>query len=122
MAILNAAGVYVAQKDYAKAEPYVLRAVHSEEAIRGTDNIDLLMPLSAECYMYDQWGKAKESDACDRQLIAVVEKQYGKDSPFMVPILVSDAKALRSLGKGTDADAVEQRVASIRSGSMQPPQ
>jgi hypothetical protein len=31
-----------------------------------------------------------------------------------------DAKALRALGRNTDAEALEQRVAQIRSTSMQP--
>ncbi len=118
---LAAAGVYIAQKDFAKAEPYVLRAEKSEEALIGNDNPDLMMSLSAECYMYDQWGKSQQTDACDQHLIAILQKRYGNDSPFMVPILMSDAKALRSLGKAADADAMEQRVASIRSSSMQPP-
>jgi tetratricopeptide (TPR) repeat protein len=119
-ATMAAASVYVAQKDYAKAEPYVLRAVHSEESIQGPDSMDLIVPLSQECYLYDQWGKSKESDACDQRMIALVEKQYGKNSPAMVPILMSDAKALRALGRNTDAEAMEQRVAQIRSTSMQP--
>jgi hypothetical protein len=33
---------------------------------------------------------------------------------------MSDAKALRTLGRNTDAEAMEQRVAQIRSTSMQP--
>jgi hypothetical protein len=117
---MAAASVYVQQKDFAKAEPYVLRAVHSEEAILGKDSPDLIMPLSQECYLYDQWGRSKESDACDQRMLGLLEAHYGKNSPFMVPILMSDAKALRALGRNADAEAVEQRVAQIRSTSMQP--
>jgi len=53
-------------------------------------------------------------------MLGLLEAHYGKNSPFMVPILMSDAKALRALGRNTDAEALEQRVAQIRSTSMQP--
>jgi tetratricopeptide (TPR) repeat protein len=119
-AILTASGVYLARKDYLKAEPYILRAERSEEAILGSDSPDLVTPLSQECYLYDQWGKSKETDACDQHLLAILQKQYGKDTPFTVPILASDAKALRALGRRSDADAVERRVAVIRASTIKP--
>jgi tetratricopeptide (TPR) repeat protein len=119
-AILIASGVYLAQKDYPKAEPYVLRAVRTQEAIMGKDSPGLMMSLNSLCYLYDQWGKQKEADACYQQMLPILEKQYGKNSPVEVSILSKDAKALRGIGRDADADAVEKRVAAIRAGTMTP--
>lgn len=119
-AILIASSVYLAQKDFAKAEPYVLRAVHTQEAIVGKDSPSLMMSLNSLCYVYDQWGKQKEADACYQQMLPILEKQYGKNSPVEVSILTKDAKVLRGLGRDSDADAMEKRVAAIRAGTMTP--
>lgn len=119
-AILIASSVYMAQKDWAKAEPYVLRAVRTQQASAGKDNPYTMISLNQLCYLYDQWGKSKEADGCYQQLLPIVEKQYGKNSPVEVPILTADAKALRGMGRSTDADALEQRVAAIRAGTMTP--
>jgi len=119
-AILAAASVYMAQKDWAKTEPYVLRAVKTQQALAGKDSPYTVISLSQLCYVYDQWGKSKEADGCYQQLLPIVEQQYGKNSPVEVPILTADAKALRGMGRATDADAMEHRVAAIRSGTMTP--
>ncbi|HKN59598.1 MAG TPA: tetratricopeptide repeat protein, partial [Candidatus Acidoferrales bacterium] len=112
--------MYVVRKDYAKAEPYLQRAVHIDEALYGQDSIDLVRPLSGLCYLYDQWGKPDQSDACDRHLLTILEKGYGKDSPVIVQVLVSDAKQLRAMGHTADAEQLDKRVASIRATTMKP--
>ena len=47
--LLNAAAVYVVQKDYAKAEAYLLRALNIDESLYGHDGLNLPMPLASVC-------------------------------------------------------------------------
>jgi hypothetical protein len=53
-------------------------------------------------------------------MLPILEKQYGKNSPVEVSILTKDAKVLRGLGRDSDADAMEKRVAAIRAATMTP--
>jgi hypothetical protein len=111
------ARVYLAQKDYEHAEPYFLRAVNIDQALYGTDNIGLLIPLSGLCGIYDMWNKPDKSAPCDKRLLTVLEKQYGTTSPVIVSTLVSEAKALRSLGRADEAAAVQKRIDSIQTSA-----
>lgn len=115
-----AADLLVYEKKFAEAEPYLLRSVHVDEALYGSDNIGMVSPLTSLCNLYDRWDKAKESEACERHLLTVLEKQYGENSPVIVEVLVSDAKALREMGRTADAEKVDQRAASIRAATMKP--
>jgi tetratricopeptide (TPR) repeat protein len=119
--LLDAASVYMAQKDYAKAEPYILRSVHIDESLYGHDGINMLMPLSNACNLYDKWGKPDKLEPYTRQLIAVAEKQFGPNSPQLAPVLSSEARTLRTLGRAKEAADMENRLASIRSATMSTP-
>ena len=57
-------------------------------------------------------------EPCDRQLLAVLEKQFGANSPEVVSTLTSEAQVLRTLGRPKEAESVEDRLASIRSATM----
>jgi tetratricopeptide (TPR) repeat protein len=119
--LIGAAGVYFMQQDYAKAEPYVLRAVHIDESLYGRDGVGMLMPLSTVCTLYDKWGNADKLELYDRQLLTVLEKQFGPSSPQLATTLTSEAHALHSLGREKEAADVENRLASIRSATMSTP-
>jgi hypothetical protein len=119
--LIGVAGVYFVQQDYAKAEPYVLRAVHIDESLYDHDGGDMLMPLSIVCTLYDKWGKADKLELYDRQLLAVLEKQFGPNSPQLATTLTSEAHALHSLRREKEAADVENRLASIRSATMTTP-
>jgi tetratricopeptide (TPR) repeat protein len=118
--LVEASAVFVIQKQYAKAEPYVLRAVHIDEALFGSDGKDSYPPVADLCRLYDDWEKAGQVDACDHHLLAILQKQYGPDSPLLVNVLVDDSKQLHALGRTADADAVDRRIASIRAATMKP--
>jgi hypothetical protein len=57
-------------------------------------------------------------EPCDRQLLVVLEKQYGPKSPQLASTLASESQALRSLGRAKEAADVDNRLASIRSATM----
>ncbi|MGH9735362.1 MAG: tetratricopeptide repeat protein [Candidatus Acidiferrales bacterium] len=119
-ALVYAAVVFVVQKQYDKAEPYLLRAVHIDDSLFGKDGLNGTIPLTSLCDLYDRWGKSSEADACDQQLVSTIGKQYGANSPVLLSILVDDSKQLRALGRASDADAVDTRIASIRSATVKP--
>jgi tetratricopeptide (TPR) repeat protein len=118
--LVKASAVYFVQKDYAKAEPYVLRAVNIDESFFGSDGIDMAIPLATLCQLYDRWGKPVQFERYNRQLMAVIAKQYGADSPVLVPMMDREVKTLRALGKNEEAQKLEDRAASLRSATMKP--
>lgn len=120
--LVQASTVYFADKDYAKAEPYLVRAVRIDESLYGADNVGMLFPRGALCGLYDRWDQTDKAVACNRQLLAVLEKQFGESSPQLVNTLASQAKALRKLGQTAEADKIDQRLAQIRTTTMDPNQ
>ena len=112
--------VYVEQKLYDKAEPYLLRAVHIDEALYGHDGWGLNLPLWSLCLLYDKWDKPDKAEPCYRQYLAVIEKQFGADSPVSLDVLTRDAQALRALGRSEEATQVEKRAQSIRAAMTGP--
>ena len=117
--LVNAAVVYTVQGDYAKAEPYLLRALNIDESLYGQDGVGLLIPLASVCSMYDKWGKPEKLEPCERQLITVLEKQFGPNSPQLAGTLDKEAQTLRTLGRTKEAADIDERLASIRSLTMQ---
>ena len=118
--LVIAASVYLAQQQYEKAEPYLLRAARIDESLYGKDNVDMLLPLASLCYLYDKSNKPEKAEPCYHQTLTIVEKQYGSDSPVLASTLTQEEKALRSLGRTADADEVDRRLASIRAATMSP--
>jgi tetratricopeptide (TPR) repeat protein len=118
--LVQASTVYFADKDYAKAEPYLVRAVRIDESLYGADNVGMLLPRATLCGLYDRWDQTDKAVACNRQLLAVLEKQFGESSPQLVNTLASQAKALRKLGQTAEADKIDQRLAQIRATTMNP--
>jgi Tetratricopeptide repeat len=110
--------VYLAQKQFDKAESILLRAVKIDESLFGRDGIGMLLPLSTLCSVYDNWGKPDKSEPCNRQLLAVLEKQYGENNLQTVPVLKSQAQALRALGRVEEAARVEEHIKTIQATAM----
>jgi len=43
-----------------------------------------------------------------------MEKYYGTNSAALAPVLAGEAKALRGLGRGAEADDVERRMQALQ--------
>jgi tetratricopeptide (TPR) repeat protein len=114
------AHAYVAQQAYDKAEPYLLRAVHIDEALFGQNQAgNNAIALWELCDLYDKWNKPDKAASRYRQMLALLEKQYGKDSPVLLSTLSGEAKDLRQLGRTEDAANLERRIKSIRDAMRQ---
>jgi hypothetical protein len=55
-----------------------------------------------------------------RQLLALLEKQYGPDSPVLTGALAGESKMLQELGRTEEAAKVDQRLQAIRVATGQP--
>jgi tetratricopeptide (TPR) repeat protein len=109
--------VYLAQKDYAKAEPYLLRAQSIIDSLAGPEGDGENLVLSSLCNLYENWDKPEKGEPRNRQMLAILEKQYGPQSPVIVSVLITEAKMLRELGRQQEAAKFEQRALSIRSAT-----
>ena len=114
------ASVYLMQQDFVKSESTLLRVVHISEITSNGDDTLMGVPLTSLCYVYDQWGKADKSASCHARLVAMEEKQFGADSPYLVRDLTAEADALRKLGRTTEADQIQKRLQSLPSAQANP--
>jgi hypothetical protein len=116
------AHVYTLQKDYAKGEALLLHSVQIYETMYGAEDDRVTLPLTVLCSVYDQWGKPDKSESCHGRIVAIAEKQFGADSPYLVRDLTAEAQALRQLGRSDDAAKIEKRTQSIQSAQTNPKQ
>jgi len=98
----------------------MLRALHIYENNYGEQDPHMGMALGSLCSIYDQWGKPDKSAPCHARIVALAEKQFGPDSPFLVRDLTAEAKALRQLGRNEEAAKLEQRTQSLQSAQTNP--
>jgi tetratricopeptide (TPR) repeat protein len=107
------AGLYINQKNYDKAEPFLIRAVKANEVMAEPDDYEVLIPLWGLCDLYDRWNKPEKSQPCWHRSTGILEKQYGEQSPNLVPALTNEAQALRRLGRPAEAAQLERRATTI---------
>jgi hypothetical protein len=108
------AGLYELQQQWEKAEPYLVRAVKGSEVAAGPDDNMTLVPLWGLCDLYDRWGKPEKSQPCWHRATGIMEKVQGENSPALKDSLMSEANALRKLGRNGEAQALEERVVNIQ--------
>lgn len=121
--LYNMASVYLSQRDHEHAEPYLIQGADIEEKLYDFDSHygtghRALMTL---CTVYDKWGKTEKLEACDRRLIAILEKEQGPDTRYLEDSLAREAKTLRALGRPEEADKVEQRLKSLQPSAANSP-
>jgi tetratricopeptide (TPR) repeat protein len=109
--------VYLAQKDYAHAEPYLLRAQRIIDSLVGPGGDGENLVLWSLCNLYDKWDKPDKADPRYRQMLAILEKQYGPESPVILSVLTTEARMLRELGRTEEAAEFERRAESIRAAT-----
>jgi hypothetical protein len=69
---------------------------------------------------YDQIGNFEKSAACHARMVALGEKRFGADSPYLVQDLTAEAQALRKLGRNDEAAKLEQRTETLHSAQTNP--
>jgi tetratricopeptide (TPR) repeat protein len=108
------AGLYEVQQQWEKAEPYLVRAVKGSEVAAGPDDNMTLVPLWGLCDLYDRWGKPEKSQPCWHRATGIMEKTAGMNSPALKDSLMSEANALRKLGRNGEAQKLEERIVNIQ--------
>ena len=99
--LFMAANVSAMQGDFAKSGALYLRSMSIYETIYGHDSPNLMQPLPMSAVFYEKWEKPEKAEHFNRQLIAVLEKQFGQAAPC--PALESEARALRGMGRVKEA-------------------
>jgi superkiller protein 3 len=114
MSLMPLAQLFFMQKQYDQAEPYLLRAVkiYDSPPMQG-DNM-AMMPVDALAHLYETWGKPEKAQLLEQRMISTIEKLYGPDSRFLVPVLTRQANSLRSLGRRDDAAQIDKRIQTIQ--------
>lgn len=105
------------EKNYDKALPYMEKAVKIDETIYGPAGPQRLSRINMLCKLYDQLSQPAKSEPCYCDFIALLEQIYGDKSPALAQALASQAKALRALGRGSEADAVDKRLQQLQQPS-----
>jgi tetratricopeptide (TPR) repeat protein len=105
------------QGAYDKAESYLLRALHIDESLYGRDNWGVNIPLGYLCSVYEKWGKPEKAAPCYERDVALIEKQFGAESPVLLQVLPNEASVLRALNRTQEAAKLEQRVQAIRAAT-----
>jgi tetratricopeptide (TPR) repeat protein len=112
--------VYYTQKQYAKAEPYMARAVEIHEQLSGPQAMIVVSSKQMLCTIYDGLGQAAKAATCASELMPVMEKAYGTNSKALAPLLTLQAKALRALGRAGEAEEAERRMESLTQATVTP--
>jgi tetratricopeptide (TPR) repeat protein len=110
--------LYYAEKQYEKGLPFALQGVKTGEILFGPEGMQLVGSKGLVCRYYDGLSQAEKAEACDRQLIPLIEKTYGENSPVLAPALTSRAKALRALGRSVEAEGVEKRLQGLQNSTV----
>jgi tetratricopeptide (TPR) repeat protein len=109
----------ISQQQWAKAESYLLRAVKADEVRDGPNNYNIMMSLPVLCHLYDSWDRPDKSQPCWQRTVTLMEAQWGQNEPDLALYIDSEAKALRQLGRTSEADQLEQRSAKLKQAKMQ---
>ena len=106
--------LYYSEKQYEKALPFALQGVKTGEILFGPEGMQLVGSKGLVCRLYDGLNQVDKAEVCDRQLIVLMEKAYGENSPVLAPTLTSQAKALRALGRNAEAAEVEKKLQGLQ--------
>ena len=107
------------QGDWAKAEPFLVRAVKASEEATNNDAGLVLIPLYGLCSLYDSWDKPEEAQPCWHRATELMEKQVGERSPRLADPLSKEATALHRLGRTQEANEVQRRLVQIQQASKE---
>jgi hypothetical protein len=66
------------------------------------------------CNFYDRWAKPEKSQPCWHRATGILEKLEGINGPVLKDSLMSEANALRKLGRNDEAQKLEERIANIQ--------
>ena len=99
----------LAEESYARALA-VRERLHSKHAA-------IAQSMSNLARVYLAQRRYAEAESFYRRALAIIEPEIPPDHPVLLPMLDAYAKALRGNGNAGEADAVEARIARIRSES-----
>ena len=116
--VLNDLGRFyeLQQSQIGLAEESYARALAIRERLRSKPAA-IAQSMSNLARVYLAQRRYAEAESSYRQVLAIIEPEIPPDHPVLLPMLDAYAKALRGNGNAGEADAVEARIARIRSES-----
>ena len=112
--LMSVGYVYLTEKQYAKAEPYIQKAANIHEQLTGPQRMILVSSKQMLCTVYDGLSQTDKAEPCYRQLLPLMEQVYGANSQALAPVLTGESQALRALGRTAEADDVDRRMQSLQ--------
>jgi len=112
--LMSVGYVYLTEKQYAKAEPYIQKAANIHEQLTGPQRMILVSSKQMLCTVYDGLCQTDKAEPCYRQLLPLMEQVYGANSQALAPVLTGESQALRALGRTAEADDVDRRMQSLQ--------
>jgi tetratricopeptide (TPR) repeat protein len=106
--------VFVAEKKYDSAKPYLEKLVKIHEQLTGPQRMILVASKRMLCTVYDGLGEPAKAEPCNWQLVTLMTDVYGPNNAALAPVLASQSKELRELGRSAEADDVDKRMQSLQ--------
>ena len=120
MGLMAVGSVYLSEKKYQEAEPYIQKAVKLHEQLTWPQKMILVSSKRMLCTIYQGMGQPDKSEQCHRELIPLMEQVYGANNAALAPVLAGESKALRELGRSAEADEVDRRMQSLQQNNPGP--
>ena len=111
----NLASLFFSQRAFARAEPLWQRGLSISERALGKRHPHLVQPLVTLGIVTQAQHKFERAETYYVRAIHIVEQALGDDHPNLLPLYKRHAILLRQNHRAEEAQAVEQRMTTIRS-------
>ncbi len=111
----NLASLFFAQRAFARAETLWQRGLSISERALGTQHPHLVQPLVTLGIVTQAQHKFARAEMYYVRAIRIVEQSLGAEHPNLLPLYARYAALLRQDRRTEEAEAVEQRIETIRS-------
>jgi tetratricopeptide (TPR) repeat protein len=113
MSLMVIGYVLMAENKFSEARPYLEKAVKIHEELSGPQAMVLVSSKRLLCSVYDSLQQPAKAEPCNRAELTLLEKYYGANSTALAPVLSSESKSLRELGRSAEADDIDRRLQAL---------
>jgi MYXO-CTERM domain-containing protein len=117
-ALNNLGSLYLHTRDYARAEPLLLKSAKAAERILGADDPDTANAFNSLGVLYGDMGKLDQAEASLLRAIGILEKRLGADHPHLAPSYLNLGALYLRMGAIPRAIAAHARGADIEEKSL----
>lgn len=118
-ALHSLGSLYLQAKDYARAEPLLLKSARAAAQILGEDDPETANAYNSLGVLYGAVGKLDQAEAALLRAIGILEKRLGADHPHLAPSYLNLGALYLRLGAIPKAIAAHARGAEIEEKSLE---